>query len=260
MPEPTTTELRVWRKAWDLLRDLEEHGGRRGDPAGADRRILACQRFLETSGVPRLARLAALLHPGLTPRELLAVLVPVERMASRIRIGDAEMGVTGADRTRRNTFPLVVVADSIRSALNLGGLFRTADAIGAEALWLCGYSATPEHRDVRRSALGAEQTLPWRHWDHLAEALAALREAGTTLCALETSTEAQPVEAHVFAFPCALVLGNERFGLNPELLATADHRLRIEMHGVKNSLNVVSALAVAGFAARWSWTRKEHHP
>jgi tRNA(Leu) C34 or U34 (ribose-2'-O)-methylase TrmL len=250
-----TTESRQWSLAWDALRAVEASWD---DPAARQRGLLACRRLLEDSPVPRLRRLATLVRDDLSPQAFLTVLVPVERVAARTRVADADMGVTGQDRdTAPQTFPLTVVADNLRSALNIGGIFRTADALGAEALWLCGYSATPEHPQVARSALGAETVLPWRRWDDVRDAIAALRAAGVAVYALETSDRAAPVESHRFAYPCALLLGSERFGLDPDVLAMADGLVRIPMHGRKNSLNVVAAFAVAGYAARSGWDGKD---
>ncbi len=258
VPDRDPKESRAWRLAWDALREIEARWDE--EPPVRARLLLDCRRLMEASGVERLERLATLLRAELSPRELLTVLVPVERVGSRTRITDAQMGITVTDRAERQTFPLTVVADNVRSAFNLGGMFRTADAIGAEALWLCGYSATPGHPQVDRAALGSEASVAWQHWDSAGGAIAALRTRGCTVIALETSSHSEPVERFEFPFPCALVLGCERFGLNPELVASADVRLRIETFGVKNSLNVVSALAVAGFAARWHWNKRRQSP
>lgn len=243
-----------WKTALGHVRRIEAQPPGSG---GREQAIGFARAMFEAATDPRLANLARLLVPGLSPRGLLAVSVPVERVAARARVTDADMGITGEDRPNRTPFPMVVVADNLRSALNVGGLFRTADAVGAEALWLCGYSATPGCPQVDRSALGAQDAVPWRQWGDVREAIAELRTQGTAVYALETSTQAHPVEHHDFTFPCALLVGNERFGLDPDVAADADALLRIDTFGTKNSLNVVAALAVAGFAARWHWNETE---
>jgi len=215
--------------------------------------LLKLQRMLEESGDPHVARLATLIRPDMTERDFLTVLVPLERIAARERISDADMKITTADissSTSRNTFPFVVVADNLRSALNIGGLFRTADALGVSSVWLCGYSATPDHPHVARSALGAEGVVPWRYVENIREAVSLLRTEKFKIYALETAQDATPVEIFPFEFPCALLLGNERFGLDPDVVASADAVISIPMVGTKNSLNVVSAFAIAGYAAR----------
>jgi len=214
--------------------------------------LLQLQRTLAESDDPYIVRLATLIRPDMTERDFLTILVPLERVAARERISDADMSITTTDisSSTRTTFPFVVVADNLRSALNIGGLFRTADALGVSSVWLCGYSATPDHPHVARSALGAERVVPWRYVDNVREAVSLLRAEHFKIYALETAQNATPVEAFSFEFPCALLLGNERFGLDPDVVASADAIVSIPMYGTKNSLNVVSAFAIAGYAVR----------
>ena len=246
---------RAWKTALSLLRRIED-APRTGEQEGRDRAIAAARRHFESCGDPRLAKLARLLAPGMSDASLLAALVPVERAASRAFVTDADLGISTADATApgRPRLPLVAVADNLRSAFNVGGIFRTADAVGAEAVWLCGYSATPEHPAVRHAALGADETVPWRTFANVRDAVAELRAAGRAVYALETSASAIPVESFAFGAPCGILLGSERFGLDPEVVRDADAVLRIDTFGAKNSLNVVCAFAVAAYAARWRWS------
>ncbi len=249
----------AWKRALELLRTVESA------PKGSLERnnaIADARRHFETSGEPRLVSLARLLVPDLSDASLLAALVPVERVASRAHVTDADLGITTADATApaRPHLPLIVVADNLRSAFNVGGLFRTADAAGAESVWLCGYSATPEHPAVRRAALGADATMPWRSFPNVRDAVEALRARGRAVLALETSARATPVERFPFGAPCGLLLGSERFGLDPEVVRDADAVLRIDTFGAKNSLNVVCAFAVAVYAARWRFSSAHGFP
>lgn len=248
MPAPAHIP-RAWKTALERLRRIESAVG----SDERDRAIAAARRHFETCGEPRLADLARLLSPGMSDTSLVAALVPVERVASRAALSDADLGITSADATvpDRPRLPLIAVADNLRSAFNVGGLFRTADAAGAEAVWLCGYSATPDHPAVRRAAMGADTTVPWRSFPNVRDAVAALRADGRAVYALETSLRAVPVERFPFNTPCGLLLGSERFGLDPDVVRDADAVLRIDTFGAKNSLNVVCAFAVAAYAARW---------
>ena len=251
---PETT--RDWKIALRLLRQIavlpEDAAARVGQ-------LNEAHDFFAGSGVERLQKLARLVVPGITDKQLLCVLVPVERVAARERITDADMGITSHDSYAVGpaTFPLIVVADNIRSAVNIGGLFRTVEFLGAEALWLCGYSATPEHPHVARSAMGAEKMVPWRWFDNVREALIELRENGVHLYALETTEWARDVTACAYEFPAALIVGNERFGLDPEIVDGVDATVIIQARGIKNSLNVVSALAIAGHVVRGEYDKNE---
>jgi tRNA G18 (ribose-2'-O)-methylase SpoU len=194
----------------------------------------------------RILSLAHLLQPGATPRSIQAALVPLERVDRRARVTDAEIGIRCSDSPRpADRAPFTIVADNMRSAFNAGGLFRTAEFFGAESLVLCGYTPTPDSPQVAKTALGAADSLPWRRVPDVRDAIDSLRAAGVSIYALETADSARDVASFVPRLPCALLVGNERFGLDPDVVASADAVLEIRSHGAKNSLNVVSALAVA---------------
>ena len=150
--------------------------------------------------------------------------------------------------------PLVVVAHDLRSAHNVGSVFRTADAAGLGHVYLTGFTPTPEHRGVRKTALGAEEAVPWsRHPDPL-PLLRRLRTGGHTVAALERVEGAVGVEAvEAPHFPLALVLGNEVSGVAPGLLVAADLVIMLPQYGIKSSLNVSVAFGVAayGLVARY---------
>ena len=242
----------LWREALGRLRALD--GTWPPDLAALE----ACRAWLAAQiALPRLAGLARLLVPGLTRRQFWSVLVPVERAVARCKVTDVD--ILDADLPPEHAFaaspmPLTVVADSIRSAFNLGGLFRTAECFGVRDLVLCGYTPQPDQPQAARAALGAEQLVPWRHAGDVRDAITELRASGVPCVALETVEGAPAINAFGWTFPCALVVGNERFGLDPDVVKLCDATVRIPLFGRKNSLNVVSAFAVAANAIRAHWT------
>ncbi len=144
--------------------------------------------------------------------------------------------------------PLVVVAHDLRSAHNVGSVFRTADSAGLARVVLTGFSPTPDHRGVAKTALGAQDAVPWTHTPDLADALAALRAEGYTVAALErTDGAVPPAEVPADAFPLALVLGNEVAGVPDAVLAQADLVIGLPQYGAKASLNVSVAFGVAAY-------------
>ena len=203
--------------------------------------------FLRCAQSMRLVGLAHLLQPGATPRSIQAALVPLERVDKRARVTDAEMGIRNTDAApgRADRAAFTVVADNVRSAFNAGGLFRTADFFGADRLILCGYTPGPDNPQVKKTALGADDATPWEHAGDVRDVIDRLHDEGRRVYALETADGATDVAACAPVWPCALLLGNERFGLDPDVVAMADEVLEIPSHGMKNSLNVVSAFAVA---------------
>jgi len=242
-----------WKTAVRLVRTALEDGS---DAARAN-----AFDFLRTAKSKRLIGLAHLLQPGTTPRAIQAALVPLERVDRRAKITDAEMGIRTSDvpsaRPSRSERRIVAVADNIRSAFNAGGLFRTADFFGVERLVLCGYTPGPDNPQVKKTALGADETVAWEHAGDIRDAIDRLRSLGFAIYALETAECAADISLAEPSFPCALLLGNERFGLDPDVVASADKVLEIPSHGTKNSLNVVSAFAVAAAFLRHNCRRTE---
>ena len=203
--------------------------------------------FLRCAQSKRLVGLAHLLQPGATPRSIQAALVPLERVDKRARVTDAEKGIRNTDAApgRADRAAFTVVADNVRSAFNAGGLFRTADFFGADRLILCGYTPGPDNPQVKKTALGADEATPWEHAGDVRDVIDRLHDEGRRVYALETADGATDIASCTPVWPCALLLGNERFGLDPDVVAMADEVLEIPSHGMKNSLNVVSAFAVA---------------
>lgn len=150
--------------------------------------------------------------------------------------------------------PITVVVPDVRSAHNVGSIFRTSDAAGLARVVLCGFSATPDHRGVAKTALGAQDAVPWSVEPDIHAALAALRADGWTIAALERTDGAVAPEAvPAAAFPLALVVGNEVAGVAPDVLAASDLVVGLPQWGTKASLNVSVAFGVAayGLVARW---------
>ena len=193
----------------------------------------------------------------LTAVELLTLLAPLERLSS-YSIKDSDWlspQITSADSVvaKHKTSELVFVLDNIRSAFNVGSILRTADALGVGRVYCCGYTPHATNPLVMKTSLGAEKTIatfPSSAADvvRVEDVLGQLRSEGYQLFALETSPQAISMFATEFPEKAALLVGNERYGLNPPTVQLCDHICEIPMSGIKNSLNVAVALAVAGFA------------
>ena len=147
----------------------------------------------------------------------------------------------GVGYTALAALPVAVLLDNVRSMYNVGSFFRTADAAALEKLYLCGITAKPPKRAITKTALGAEETVPWEHdWDAVALARAA-RDRGYELAAVETSVNAVDLFDWQPRFPVCLIFGHEVEGIRPELGALCDTHVRIPMLGSKHSLNVATA-------------------
>ncbi len=152
--------------------------------------------------------------------------------------------------------PLCVLLDDVRSLYNVGAFFRTADAAGVEKLYLCGITGHPPQPAITKTALGAEESVPWEHsWDPIAVAL-GLRRCGCQIAAVETEPAAVDLYDWQPVFPVCAVFGHEVEGVRPALAALADVRIRIPMRGVKHSLNVATAGGVVIYEVLRKWRER----
>ncbi len=149
--------------------------------------------------------------------------------------------------------PLVAVLENIRSAYNVGAFFRTADAFLLEGIYLVGYTAFPPHKEIKKTALGAEETVPWKHFKNSAEAIADLRRLGYAVFAVEQAAESRPLQHFEGGAHVAVVFGNEVTGVEPATLAACDGCVEIPQLGMKHSLNV----ATAGGIVLWELVRQK---
>lgn len=144
--------------------------------------------------------------------------------------------------------PITVVLDNIRSIYNVGSIFRTSDAARIEKLWLTGYTGTPAHRGIHKTALGAQDTVPWESTGNPKEVIEQFRKKGYTIAALEiTDTPMFPAQLQPAHFPLCLLIGNEVSGVQAELVEMADLALEIPQFGAKQSLNVSVAFGIGIF-------------
>jgi 23S rRNA (guanosine2251-2'-O)-methyltransferase len=150
---------------------------------------------------------------------------------------------------------MIALLDNVRSALNVGAIFRSADGAGLAKLYLCGITPTPDEQEaVARTALGAEKRLAWEHTNNAITLAQSLLAAGTKLIVLEAAEAA--VDLFSWQIPAdwqtvALAVGNEIAGIDPDLLRLANFTLRLPMAGVKGSLNVASAFSIAAYQLRF---------
>jgi tRNA G18 (ribose-2'-O)-methylase SpoU len=148
--------------------------------------------------------------------------------------------------------PVCVVLDCVRSLYNVGSFFRTGDAAGISRLYLTGYTGHPPHPRLSKTALGAENALPWEHHEEALPLLDVLRGRGVELAAIETSSH--PIDLYDWQprFPVCLIFGSEVSGIPAGVAAACDVHVRIPMLGAKQSLNV----AVAGGVVLFELLRK----
>ena len=159
--------------------------------------------------------------------------------------------LSAEDFVAAEKMPLRFVLDQIRSAQNVGAVFRTADAFRLHGLDLCGYTPRPPHRDILKTALGATDHVAWSGHEETVEAIQELQSKGFVVLALEQASGATTLEDWSPASngQWAVVLGNEVRGCSAEVLAAVDGVLEIPQFGVKHSLNVSVAAGMVCWQA-----------
>ena len=174
--------------------------------------------------------------------------------AQREDLRDSDMAILKGDGLRwadqsslHRASRIVVILDNLRSAFNVGSIFRTAECLGLGELALCGITAVPPHPKLVQTAMGTEDKVAWQHFDDSLQAIGHYRALGYQIVALETAETAESIfQASVHA-PLALVLGNESLGLEQKVLQQADRVVMLPVQGWKNSLNVGVAFAVCAY-------------
>jgi tRNA G18 (ribose-2'-O)-methylase SpoU len=149
--------------------------------------------------------------------------------------------------------PLIVVLENIRSAYNVGSVFRTADAFLLEAIYICGYTASPPHKEIKKTALGAEETVLWKHFKNIADALVELKENGYKIISVEQAKGSIPLQNwKLKEEKLAIIFGNEVTGVEQTTIAASDGCIEIPQLGMKHSLNI----SVAAGIVLWELVRE----
>ena len=141
--------------------------------------------------------------------------------------------------------PVIVVLENIRSAYNVGSVFRTADAFLLEAIYLCGYTAFPPHKEIKKTALGADDTVQWKHFKKIDEALDELKSKGYKIFAVEQAENS--IKLHHFNHSLqrlAAIFGNEVTGVEQSTIDRCDGCIEIPQLGMKHSLNIAVAAGI----------------
>ncbi len=154
--------------------------------------------------------------------------------------------------------PVIVVLDNIRSALNVGSVFRTADGFLLEGIYLCGITARPPHKEMNKTALGATESVDWKYFDNTIDAIKELKDNGYIIVAVEQVEDSVMLQDF---YPekgkkYALVFGNEVNGVMQEAVDLSDYAVEIPQFGTKHSFNI----SVSAGIVLWEFVRKIGFP
>jgi 23S rRNA (guanosine2251-2'-O)-methyltransferase len=163
------------------------------------------------------------------------------------KLKNEELGrLTNEEFKEAKKLPIAIVLDNVRSMHNVGSAFRTGDAFAVEQIALCGITAQPPHREIHKTALGATDTVEWKHYQSTSAAIETLKDQGYVIYAIEQADESISLEVFEVsaAEKVALVFGNEVFGVEEEVVEQADGCIEIPQFGTKHSLNISVSIGV----------------
>lgn len=163
------------------------------------------------------------------------------------KLSMAELGRKSVEEFRASEkTPIILILENIRSAYNVGSVFRTSDAFLIQAIYIIGYSAKPPHKEIKKTALGAEETVNWKYFKTSEEAIAEARQEGFNVYAAEQAEGSFKLNAIGFEpdEKIAVVFGNEVTGVEQTTIALCDGCLEIPQLGMKHSLNIATAAGV----------------
>lgn len=144
--------------------------------------------------------------------------------------------------------PIYIVLDNVYDTYNIGSIFRIADSIGVSKILICGMGTTPPNNKIRKSSVGACQTVEWEYFEKTSDAIDSLRKIpDMTICAVEQDTRSIPYKECKLSYPYGIILGNESNGVEKCVLEKSDIIIEIPMYGVCNSLNVMISSAIVLF-------------
>ena len=150
---------------------------------------------------------------------------------------------------RQEKFDLIPILDKLRSASNVGNIFRLTEALHLKEIITCGYTATPPHPKLAKTSRGADEAVDFRHFETAADAARELKSQGYTILGIETVEGAKNLFDYKFEPKTAVILGNEALGISEEALELCDCFIQLELFGKKNSINVSNCASAVLFKA-----------
>ena len=165
--------------------------------------------------------------------------------------------------------PIFFILENVYDTYNIGGIFRLADAIGVEKLYICGQTEIPPNHKIKKASIGTYKVVPWEYKPTAKDVIDELRarfsqiedpsnrgEKSISIYAVEQSDHSIPYTDAPYTLPLALILGNETYGVLPETLDLVDHIVEIPMWGINKSLNVIVSAAIVAYYAAQKTFRK----
>lgn len=181
------------------------------------------------------------------------ILTVTEKIIHKLNTSELNRKTVEECRHSQKT-PVIAVLENIRSAYNVGSVFRTADAFLLESIYITGYTCVPPHKEIKKTALGAEESVAWKRFDTALLAIEELRREGYTVYAVEQAMNSTPLQQVKYKNEekIAVIFGNEITGVEQQTIQQCDGCIEIPQLGMKHSLNIATAAGVV----LWELIRK----
>jgi tRNA G18 (ribose-2'-O)-methylase SpoU len=165
----------------------------------------------------------------------------------QVRHFDANLSL--AEYGKLPKHPLYIVLDNLRSAFNVGAIFRTCDTLRVSGLYLCGCTAYPPHVKLAKSSMGTIDFVPWKHFETTLDAVKSLKQRGIPVWAAETTSRSKAYNTVSYPPVLGIIFGNEALGVDRAVLEECNELVEIPLYGFKNSLNVATSCGIIAFRA-----------
>jgi 23S rRNA (guanosine2251-2'-O)-methyltransferase len=175
------------------------------------------------------------------------IITDVNYFCTMRKLSMEELGRKSVEEFKRSEkIPIIAVLENVRSGYNVGSVFRTADAFLLQAVYICGYTAHPPHKEIKKTALGAEETVAWKYFKKIEECINELRSLDYSIYAVEQALNSRQLHRLDFTKgdKLAVIFGNEVGGVEQSTIELADGCIEIPQLGMKHSLNIATAAGV----------------
>lgn len=247
-------------KAYQLFRQIEKDFSEKGLVSAEFQQLKSILESLKEDTDVDIQRLYAIhfkLTPELSLKEFSNWMIPIERYLKK-DLKDEDFLVYNKDhqnRKEKNTIlPLVLILDHVRSSFNVGSIFRTAEAFNIEKIYLVGYTPDPSNAKTNKTTLGAHEYIQWESVPKMEPLIEKLKNQGYQIIAAETTSHASPLSTPFKNQKTAFIFGNERFGLDPQVISQCDETRILPLSGYKNSLNIANcaSIFIYEFSKQWA--------
>lgn len=171
----------------------------------------------------------------------------MDSMETNFKVRSLDTKISLEDYNKLSKNPLYFILDNLRSAFNVGSIFRLSDILRVKGLFLCGSTAFPPHLKLAKTSMGTMDYVPWKRFERTIDAVEYLHKGSTPVWAAETMPGAHKFTKAEYPKEVGIVFGNEALGVSEEVLKACDAVIEIPVYGFKNSMNVAAACAVIGY-------------